>query len=177
MTTSSLVLFSSFPRSSGGVNTHPRTVKKLRFQIYHASRIHASEKLEGPSANCTSITHPRNNTTNDTTSHLNIGDAGLAAVTPAAVVAASQRDTHSSTPVSSTCPHPMAAVRDIDGLLTTAALAVALAGLAEVQRRDALEDEMEENTPRVKLTRGSRKKRDMSMYASLGAAAGRRRPL
>ena len=71
----------------------------------------------------------------------------------------------------------MAAVRDIDDLLTTAALAVALAGLAEVQRRDALEDEMEENTPRVKLTRGSRKKRDMSMYASLGAAAGRRRPL
>ena len=37
----------------------------------------------------------------------------------------------------------MAAVRGIDGLLPTAALAVALATLEEIQRRDGLEDEME----------------------------------
>ena len=38
----------------------------------------------------------------------------------------------------------MAAVRGVDDLLPTAVLAVALATLAEVQRRDVLEDEMEE---------------------------------
>ena len=66
----------------------------------------------------------------------------------------------------------MAAVRGIDDLLPTAALAVALATLEEIQRRDGLEDEMEENAPRVKLTRCSRKKRDISMYVWLGAGAG-----
>ena len=55
------------------------------------------------------------------------------------------------------------------------ALAVALAALEEVERRDGLEDEMEETAPRVKLTpRSSRKKRDISMCAWLGAGAGRR---
>ena len=48
---------------------------------------------------------------------------------------------------------PMAAVRGIDDLLPTVALAVALATLEEIQRRDGLEDEMEEIAPRVKLTR------------------------
>ena len=67
----------------------------------------------------------------------------------------------------------MAAVRGIDDLLPTSALAVALVALEEVQRRDGLEDEMEENAPRVKLTRCSRKKQDISMYVRLGAAAGR----
>ena len=67
----------------------------------------------------------------------------------------------------------MAAVRGIDDLLPTAALAVALATLKEIQRRDGLEDDMEENAPRVKLTRCSKKKRDISMYVWLGAAAGR----
>ena len=67
----------------------------------------------------------------------------------------------------------MAAVRDIDDLLPTAAPAVALVTLEEIQRRDGLEDEMEENAPRVKLTRWSRKKRDISIYVLLGAAAGR----
>ena len=46
----------------------------------------------------------------------------------------------------------MAAVRSIDDLLPTVALAVALATLEDTQRRDGLEDEMEENAPRVKLT-------------------------
>ena len=42
-----------------------------------------------------------------------------------------------------------AVVRRIDDLLPTAALAVALAALEEAKRRDGLEDEMEENAPRV----------------------------
>ena len=67
----------------------------------------------------------------------------------------------------------MAAVRGVDDLLPIAALAVALAALAEARRRDGLEDEMGENAPRVKLTRCSMKKRDISMYARLGEAAGR----
>ena len=68
----------------------------------------------------------------------------------------------------------MVAVRGIDDLLLTTALAVALATLEEIQRRDGLEDEMEGNAPRVKLTpRCSRKKRDISMCMWLGAAAGR----
>ena len=67
----------------------------------------------------------------------------------------------------------MAAVRGIDDLLPSAALAAALATLEEIQRRDDLEDEMEGSAPRVKLTRCSRKKRDMSIYVWLGAAAGR----
>ena len=46
------------------------------------------------------------------------------------------------------------------------ALDVALAALEEVQRRDGLEDQMEEN-----VTRCSRKKPDMSMYVRLGAGA------
>ena len=66
----------------------------------------------------------------------------------------------------------MAAVRGIDDLLPTAALAVALAALEEIQHRDGLEDEMEQNAPRVKLARCSRKKRDISMYMWLGAGAG-----
>ena len=67
----------------------------------------------------------------------------------------------------------MAAVRGIDDLLPTAALAVALATLEEIQRRDGLEDEVEENASRVKLTpRCSRKKRDIRMFVELGAAAG-----
>ena len=65
----------------------------------------------------------------------------------------------------------MAAVCGIDDdILPTAALAGALATLKEVQRRDGLEDEMAENAPRVKLTRCSRKKRDMSMCVSLKAS-------
>ena len=67
----------------------------------------------------------------------------------------------------------MATVRDIDDLLTTAALAVALATLEEIQRRDDLENDMEENAPRVKLTRCSRKKRDINMNVWFGAAARR----
>ena len=68
----------------------------------------------------------------------------------------------------------MAAVCGIDDdLLPTAALAVALATTAEeTQRLHGLEDEMEENAPRVKFTRCSRKKRGISMYVWLGAAAG-----
>ena len=66
----------------------------------------------------------------------------------------------------------MAAVRGVDDSLIAAALAVALATLEEIQRRDGLEDEMEENAPRVKLTRCSRKKRDISMYVWFAAAAG-----
>ena len=46
----------------------------------------------------------------------------------------------------------MAAVRGIDYLLPTAALAVALVTLEKIQRRDGLEDEMEESAPRVRLT-------------------------
>ena len=41
----------------------------------------------------------------------------------------------------------MAAVRGIDDLSPTAALAVALATLEDIQRRDGLEDEMEEKAP------------------------------
>ena len=70
----------------------------------------------------------------------------------------------------------MAAVRGTDDLLLTAALAaqVAVATLEEIQRRDGLEDEMEENAPRVKLApRCSRKKRDISIYVWSDAAAGR----
>ena len=54
----------------------------------------------------------------------------------------------------------MTALRGLDYLfLPTAALAVASATLEEVQCGDGLEDEMEENAPRVKLTpRCSRKK-------------------
>ena len=66
----------------------------------------------------------------------------------------------------------MAAVRGIDDLLPTAALAVTLAALEEVHRRDGLEDEMEQNAPRVKLIRCSGKKRDISMHVWLGAGAG-----
>ena len=51
-------------------------------------------------------------------------------------------------------------------------LAVALATVEETQLLDSLEDEMEMNAPRVKFTRCSRKKRDSSLYAWLGAAAG-----
>ena len=51
---------------------------------------------------------------------------------------------------------------------------LSLASLEEVQLRDGLQDELEENPPRVKLTpRCSRTKRDISMYVWLGAAAGR----
>ena len=72
----------------------------------------------------------------------------------------------------------MAAVRGVDDSLIAAALAVALATLEEIQRRDGLEDEMEGNAPRVKLTpRCSRKKRDISMYVCVVgrscSAAGR----
>ena len=88
------------------------------------------------------------------------------------LLAANQRDTSLSTPISSTCQHPMAAVRGMDDLLPTAALAVALAALEEVQRRDGLEDEMEENAPCVKLAHCSRKKRNIGMYVRLGATAG-----
>ena len=67
----------------------------------------------------------------------------------------------------------MAAVCGIDdGLLPTSALTVALATVEEPQRLDGLEDEMGENAPRVELTRCSRKKRDISKYVWLGAAAG-----
>ena len=68
----------------------------------------------------------------------------------------------------------MVAVRGIDDLSLTAALAVALATIEEIQRLDGFEDEREENAPRVKLKpRCSRKKRDISMYVWLGAGAGR----
>ena len=53
----------------------------------------------------------------------------------------------------------MSAVRGIDDLLPAAALAVALAALEEVKRQD-LNDDMDENSPRVKLTRCPRKRRD-----------------
>ena len=58
----------------------------------------------------------------------------------------------------------MVAVRGIDDLLPTTVLTVALAAVEEVQRRVSLEVEMEENAPRVKLTRYSGEKRDISMY-------------
>ena len=65
----------------------------------------------------------------------------------------------------------MAAVRGSDGLWPTAPppLAVALVTLEEkkIQSRDGLEDEMEESAPRLKLTRCSRKKRDISMHERL----------
>ncbi|MEP5374267.1 MAG: hypothetical protein ABJQ14_00505 [Hyphomicrobiales bacterium] len=67
----------------------------------------------------------------------------------------------------------MTAVRDIDDLLPTAPLAVALATVEEIQRRDGLDDEMGKNAPRVKLTRCSKKTRDTSTYVWLGAAARR----
>ena len=87
----------------------------------------------------------------------------------------SQRDTFiSSTPVNnSTRQPPMAAARGIDKILPTAALAVALATLDEIQRRDVLVDEVEKKAPRVESGRCSRKKRYISMYVWLGAAAGR----
>ena len=66
----------------------------------------------------------------------------------------------------------MAAVRGTNDILPTAALAEGLATLEEIQRRDGIEDEMKENAPRAKLTRCLRKKRDISMYAWLGEAAG-----
>ena len=61
----------------------------------------------------------------------------------------------------------MAAVRGIDDYMPTATLAVALVTREEIQCRDGLEDEMEENASRVKLTRCSRKKRDISMYVCM----------
>ena len=67
----------------------------------------------------------------------------------------------------------MAAVRGIDDVLPTAALAVAVATLEGIQGRDGLDDGMKENAPRVKLSRCSWKKRNMSMYVWLGAAAGK----
>ena len=71
----------------------------------------------------------------------------------------------------------MAAVRGVDDSLIAAALAVALATLEEIQRRDGLEDEMEENAPRVKLTpRCPSNERDISMRVWLGEGAGRWRP-
>ena len=49
-----------------------------------------------------------------------------------------------------------------------------MATLEEIQRRDGLEDDMEEHARCVKLTpRCLRKKPDINMYALLGAAAGR----
>ena len=68
----------------------------------------------------------------------------------------------------------MPAVRGIDDIFPTATLDVALAALEEVRLLDGLEDEREENPPRVKLTRCSRKKRGINMYVRLAAAAGRR---
>ena len=56
--------------------------------------------------------------------------------------------------------------------LLTPVLSVALATVEETQRLDGLENEMEKNARRVKLARCSRKKRDISMYVWLGAAAG-----
>ena len=47
----------------------------------------------------------------------------------------------------------MAAVCEIDALLPTAALAVAFATVEDIQGLDGLQDEMEENALRVKLTR------------------------
>ena len=68
----------------------------------------------------------------------------------------------------------MAAVRGVDDRLITAAQAEALATLEEIQRRDGLEDETEENAQRVKLTpRCSSKKRNISMPVWLGAGAVR----
>ena len=57
----------------------------------------------------------------------------------------------------------MAEVSGIDDLLPTAALAVALAAVEETQRLDGLQDEVEENAPRVKLTRFSRTKQNISI--------------
>ena len=58
-----------------------------------------------------------------------------------------------------------------DDLLPTEALDVVLATtVEESERLDGLEDKVEENPPRVWLTRCSRKKRDISM---LCMAAGR----
>ena len=66
----------------------------------------------------------------------------------------------------------MVAVRGIDDILLSATLAVAFASLEEVQRRDGHKGEMEKPLS-LKRARCSRKKRDVSMYMWLGAAAGR----
>ena len=109
-----------------------RQSRKLRFWIQHATRIHASVKLESPAAYIR-ILHTRATATRHTTRPHTTTSATLAwLLSLLLLLAASQCDTSLSTPVSSTCQHPMAAVRGIDCLLPTAALAVALAALEEV---------------------------------------------
>ena len=76
------------------------------------------------------------------------------------LLTASQRGAFLGAPASGK-HHTMAAARGIDGLLPTAALAVAVAALEEVQRLD----DLDENTPRVKRTRRLRRKRDSGTCA------------
>ena len=100
-----------------------------------------------------------------TTPHDNIGNAGLAAVTSAAArreVSVLHPYLRPSAARDST-RWPQRAV-SMTFFASFSALAAALAILEDIQRRDGLEDEMEENAPRLKLTRCSRKKQDISLY-------------
>ena len=76
------------------------------------------------------------------------------------LLTASQRGAFLSPPASGK-HHTLAAARGIDDLLPTAALAVAVAALEEVQRLDDLDG----NTPRVKRTRRLRRKREIGTCA------------
>ena len=64
----------------------------------------------------------------------------------------------------------MSAVRGIDDLLPAAALAVALAALEEVKRQD-LNDDMDENSPRVNEAHALPEEEARQRHVWLGAAA------
>ena len=116
------------PRFSISFFNWTRQSNKLRCRIQHASRIHASEKFESSAAytyhTLTHATATRHTTRPHTTSSATL--AWLLSLL--LLLAARQRDTSLSTSVSSTCQHPMAAVRGIDDLVPAAALAVAFGG-------------------------------------------------
>ena len=122
-------------------------------KVFESCRIHTTSSNSH-------ITHPQLQHT--TTPHHTTTAATLAwLLSLLLLLAASQRGISISLPVTVTSAHqhPMSAVRGIDDLLPAAALAVALAALEEVKRQD-LNDDMDENSPRVKLTRCPRKRRD-----------------
>ena len=100
-------------------------------------------------------------TTRHTTRPQTTTSATLAWLLPLLLLlAASQRDTSLSTPVSSTYQHSMAAVRSIDGLLPTAALPVDLAALdctAAMASRTRLR-----RTPRVRRSHAARERSEIS---------------
>ena len=111
--------------------------------------VHASDKFESPAAYEYHTPAPQQHNIRDKQPHTTTSATLAWPVSLLLLLAARQRDTSLSTPLSSTCQHAMAAVRGIDGLLLAATLAVALAALEEVQRRYGIEDEIERRTPRV----------------------------